>query len=119
MKSWIWAAILAVLVVICAVSAYFLMTPGSDASEAQILSSGQVIRTVDLSVDQQFTVSTENGGYNIITVRDGQIGVTDASCPDHYCMHRGFCDRGTAIVCLPNQMIIQFLDTQEVDGAVG
>ncbi len=75
-------------------------------------------QTVDLGVDQQLRI--ENGdGYNIGTVSGGKIAVTEASCPDHHCMNRGFCDRGTAIVCLPNRLVIEFVDGQEVDAAVG
>ena len=51
--------------------------------------------------------------------KDGKIAVTEASCPDHYCMKRGFCNSGTEIVCLPNRLVIQFLDAQEIDAAVG
>ena len=47
------------------------------------------------------------------------IAVTAATCPDHYCMHRGFCDRGTQIVCLPNRLVIRFLGEQNIDAVAG
>ena len=118
MKTKLWIAILGVILAVStAVSVIFLL-PGEWATHAQIISDGRVIRVVDLSVDQEFTV-TNGEGYNVITVKDGAIAVTEASCPDHYCMHRGFCSSGMQIVCLPNAMIIRFLGEQEVDGAVG
>ena len=106
------------LLAVCAVLSVWLLWP-SKATQAQIVSDGVVIATVDLHKDQQFTIQGYNGGENVVTVKDGKIAVTEASCPDHYCMQRGFCNGGTAIVCLPNRLVIEFLGAQEVDGAVG
>ncbi len=86
-----------------------------EARFARITSKGDVVKTVDLMIDQEFTVD----GKNTITVADGKIAVTWASCPDHYCMKRGFCGGGTDIVCLPNRLVISFLADQEVDAAIG
>ena len=82
---------------------------------AQITSKGEVVKTVDLFVDQEFTVDDKN----TVTVKDGRIAVTWADCPDHYCMKRGFCAGGTDIVCLPNRLVISFLGEQEIDAAIG
>ena len=117
MKTKYWIAILAAVLFLC-VCVSFLTLDGGDASRAKITSEGRLVRTVDLSVDQEFTVETGNG-YNIVTVKDGKIAVTEASCPDHYCMNRGFCSGGAQIVCLPNRLVIEFLGEQEVDGAAG
>ena len=118
-KSWIWITVLVCLLIVCMVSGYFLLSGNQEAQAAQIISDGKILRTVDLQTDQEFTVPSSNGGYNIITVQDGKIGVSEASCPDHYCMHRGFLSGGTDIVCLPNKLVIRFLGQQDVDSAVG
>ena len=119
MKTKYWIAILAVLLVLCLLSGFFLMGSGDDASRAEIVSEGKVLHTVDLATAATYKVTTEDGGYNVVTVKDGKIAVTEASCPDHYCMHRGFLSGGTDIVCLPNKLVIRFLGQQEVDSAVG
>ena len=119
MKSWMWAGILVVLLIVCGVFGVIFMAPGEQALWAEIVSDGEVVKTVDLRVDQEFTVETKNGGYNVVTVKDGKIAVTEASCPDHYCRDRGFCSGGVDIVCLPNKMVIRFLGEQEVDAALG
>ena len=108
---------MALLLVLC-LGLSLLTLGGKESSRASITSEGKRIRTVDLSVDQQFTVRTEDG-YNVVTVKDGKIAVTEASCPDHYCMARGFCAGGAQIVCLPNRLVIEFWGEQEIDGAVG
>ena len=114
MKTKYWIAVFAVLVLIFAGLSWWLMSPGV-AARAEIYVDGNLVRTVDLSVDQEFTVN----GHNTVTVSGGKIAVTWADCPDGYCMARGYCAGGMDIVCLPNQMVITFVGRQEVDAAVG
>ena len=117
MKTKYWIMALALLLAVC-VGLSFLTLGGEVSSRARITSNGKEVRTVDLSFDQQFTVETEDG-YNVVTVKDGRIAVTEASCPDHHCMARGFCNSGAQIVCLPNRLVIEFLGEAEIDGVVG
>ena len=114
MKTKYWLIALGLLAAVCLVLSLSLLNPHT-ASFAQIRSDGKLIKTVDLSIDQEFTVD----GHNTVTVQDGKIAVTWADCPDHYCMKRGFRDGGTDIVCLPNRLVISFLGDQEVDGVAG
>lgn len=118
MKTKYWIAILTVVLLGCVAASFALLSPGEDAVRAEIRSEGKVVRTVSLSVDQEFEITTATG-RNVVTVKDGKIAVTEADCPDHYCMDRGFCSGGTQIVCLPNRLVIHFLGEQEVDGIAG
>ena len=79
----------------------------------------ELVAQLRLSQDQTFTVTTPEGGENLIMVQDGSIAVTEASCPDHYCVRRGFCQGGREIVCLPNRLVIRFVTEGEVDGETG
>ena len=117
MKTKYYVAILALTVLLC-LGLTLLTMGGEEASRAKITSDGKLLRIVDLAIDQEFTVETTDG-YNVVTVRDGKIAVTEASCPDHYCMARGFCNNGAQIVCLPNRLVIEFLGKAEIDGIVG
>ena len=119
MKSKTWLGFLGAVLLVCLGLSLWLLRPGNTAGRARIESFGKTARTVDLRVDQEFTVTGENGGVNVITVRAGKIAVTQASCPDHYCMGRGFRGGGTDIVCLPNRLVIHFLQTQTVDAQAG
>ena len=118
MKTKFWIAVIAVIFVLCAAVSVALLLPGEAAARAEVWSDGELIATVDLGVDQTLTVESENG-TNTVTVSGGKIAVTEADCPDHYCMDRGFCDSGTPIVCLPNRLVIEFVGGEAVDGAVG
>ena len=119
MKTRCWIILLGILFFQSLLGSIFVLRPQPEAAQAQISSGGKVVKTVNLHENQQFTITSETGGINVITVEDGKIAVTDASCPDHYCMNRGFCASGTDIVCLPNKLVIHFLGTQTVDAAAG
>ena len=80
------------------------------AGTACIYSNGKLIRTIDLSTadEQTFTVESANGGYNVITVKDGSIGVTDADCPDKICVKtEPISDGIQPIVCMPHKLVIR------------
>ena len=119
MKTKYWILILALVLIVSAASGFYLMNTNQNAAFADIISDGETVKTVSLHMDQEFTVTAPNGGENTVTVKDGKIAVTEATCPDHYCMQRGFCGGGTQIVCLPNRLVIAFLAEQEIDGMVG
>ena len=118
MRSKIWMMVLAVVFIGCIALSIPLLLPGEAAERAQIWSDGELIATVELGKDQVLTVEGKNG-TNVVTISAGKIAVTEADCPDHYCMARGYCSSGAAIVCLPNKLVIEFVDGGSVDGAVG
>ena len=119
MKTKYWIILFALLLLVCTGLSMPMLLPGKAATQAEITSQGQILKTLDLRIDQEFTVSTPEGGQNTITVKGGKIAVTEANCPDHYCMNRGFCNSGTQIVCLPNRLVISFLDGETIDAVVG
>ena len=117
MKTKFWVLILGVVLCLCLGLSVWLLWPG-DAKSAEVYSDGQLLFTLDLRIDQEKTVHSEYG-TNVITVKDGKVAVTQADCPDHYCMDRGFCSGGVQIVCLPNRLVIRFAGEPEIDAAVG
>ena len=114
MKTKFWIILFGAVAAACILLSLPLLSR-EQARFAQITSKGEVVKTVDLMIDQEFTVD----GKNTVTVKDGKIAVTWADCPDHYCMKRGFCAGGTDIVCLPNRLVISFMGEQDVDAAIG
>ena len=117
MKTKSWAILLSVLLAVGLGLSLWLLRP-QQAAYAQVWSDGKLIHTLDLNVDRVVEVKNDSGS-NRIEIRDGQIAVTDADCPDHYCMDRGFCSGGVQIVCLPNKLVIRFLGATEIDGVAG
>ena len=118
MKTKYWAILLGSLLALCLGLSLWLFLPGADANWAELWSEGKLLDTVDLRIDQTKTVTSQYG-TNVITVKDGKIAVTDADCPDGYCMERGFCSSGAQIVCLPNRLVLHFVGQTDVDFVVG
>ena len=114
MKSRHWLVLIGGLLLVCLILSLGLLWPGQ-AAWAEIISDGTVIAVVDLRQDQQLRVTAPSGGENVVTVKEGKIAVTEASCPDHYCVRRGYCQGGREIVCLPNRLVIRFVMGTEVD----
>ena len=119
MKTRTWILLLALLLAASIGLSIPMLLPGEASTHAEILSQGDLIESVDLRIDREFTVTTEDGGRNVITVKDGKIAVTEANCPDHYCMQRGYCSSGSPIVCLPNRLTVRFAGEQTIDAIVG
>ena len=119
MKTKTWILLLSGVFLISLLGSFLVLRRQPDAALAEVSSGGKVVKTVNLRENQQFTITSKNGGKNVVTVQDGKIAVTDATCPDHYCMKRGFCASGTDIVCLPNKLVIHFIGAQTVDAAAG
>ncbi len=120
MKTKTWIILFAALMAVCLALSAWVMRPQRASRYVEITSQGQHVESLDLSRDGVYTVKLSDGNYNVLTVKDGKIAVTEATCPDHYCMNRGFLNSGTDIVCLPNRLVISFLgDMAVIDAAVG
>ena len=110
-----WILIFAALFIFCSLLGFFLLKPADTASQAEIYSNGLFLYRISLLQDQVLSIPASGGGFNQITVKGGKIAVTSASCPDHYCMHRGFCNSGAPIICLPNALEIRFVSSSGPD----
>lgn len=97
----------AVLAVSCLLFFFWRLVLSAPAARADVSVDGQTVLQLDLSEDRVLTVDGWNGGTNTITVKDGAVSVTEASCPDHVCIRTGAISRaGETIVCLPNRLVI-------------
>ena len=75
---------------------------------------GVVVEELDLSKDTEFVMKGYQGGTNTLVIEDGQVYITDATCPDKVCIHQGKINRsGEMVVCLPNLMIAKIVGEEE------
>lgn len=112
-------AVIAVGLVVCSLALIFRNI--SDKSKlAVIYIDGSVCEQIDLSdisICKKYTIKTEHG-FNIITIENGRIAVTDSDCPDKICVKTGFIsDSGIPIICAPHRLEIVIGDA-ETDGTV-
>jgi len=112
--------IIAVISIICIIK---MRSKKEDNLIANVYSDGKLIDSIDLNeVEEEYEIKVDapNGGYNIITVRKGEIAVTRSNCPDKTCVHTGFVkSHYTPIVCLPNHLKIEIVvdgKAKEIDG---
>lgn len=111
------------VITVTSISAIIYMYNSSDkGTYAYIYQNDKIVKTIDISnIDRPYRITMENddGGYNIIEVRQGSIGVVEASCPDELCMNMGFIDNSLMpVTCLPNHLVIKIIDEKpdELDG---
>ena len=88
---------------------------------AEIYQNGTLYESISLNTVTEpytFVVYGENGCENEVEVRPGSIGIISASCPDKVCVNQGFADDSLLpIVCLPNNVVIQVYEENEIEFA--
>lgn len=117
MKTKYWIIALSLLLTISIAFAFFFGQNNQPADTVQVFSEGKLLYALSLNEDQSVTVETQRGS-NTITVQNGKVAVTEADCPDGYCMARGYCSSGAQIVCLPHRLVLQFAQSG-LDGVSG
>lgn len=92
-------------------SIFFFAKKYNEMLTARIYQGGELISTIDLSAvteSYSFQIEAKNGGFNIIEVRPGSIGIQDADCPDKLCVNMGYsASTLLPIVCLPHELVIE------------
>lgn len=104
-------AVLAVILAASIATVIYMQNASETGNYAYIYQNDKLIKTIDLSQvkeSYQITIEAENGGKNVLEVRNGSIGVVEASCPDHLCMQMGFISNSLMpVTCLPNHLVIR------------
>ena len=81
-----------------------------DTSMVEILRDGEVLYRLDLEQEEDQILEIEyEGRTNTVEIKDHQIRMAEAECPDNTCVHMGWLDSAAPIVCLPNHLVIQFV----------
>ena len=111
--------VFALVILICIGIAILLNAIHSDSNLVTISVDGDIYEKVDLSKDREFLIKT-NHGTNKIQVLDGKISVIDATCPDKLCVRHGeLNNKFDAIVCLPNRVVIEYKNEEDIDALTG
>ena len=121
--------ILAVLLAAAALQLSFMMRDrrGGDGRSARSVSvrvAGEETGRYSLLEDREIVIDTEEG-HNLLTIRGGEATMTEADCPDGYCLaHHAISRPGEIIVCLPHRVVAEIIaestdGTEEPAGAEG
>ena len=87
----------------------------------EIIQDGNIMYTLDLDKSSDRLIEIEYQGHkNIIQIKDKQISIIEADCPDKTCVNMGILKSAfTPIVCLPNHLVIQYVnDDDEIDAII-
>jgi hypothetical protein len=69
-----------------------------------------------LSKNQEITLKTDAGGYNTLVIKNHQVEMEGASCPDQICVkHKAIYKNGETIICLPNEVFVEVESSEEKD----
>ena len=111
MKSWRWIVILSAAAAVGILLSVILPARQPAGNIVCIYSGGELIYRIDTSDPGnrgEYTVTLGDSLNTVVVDADG-IRVVSASCPDGLCIRQGYL-RTAPIVCLPNRLVIEWLN---------
>lgn len=101
------------LLLVCGTAVLVMRLVSSDGTKAVIYVNGTEYGSYPLENDAEIEVKTKYG-ENTVVIKDGEVFVKDASCPDKICEKTHSVSRGgESIVCLPNRMSVRIVSEKE------
>ena len=86
---------------------FILVNHGKTGDSVQIYLDGTIYKSYSLQETQDIIIDTEKG-HNTIRIEEGTVWMTEADCPDQYCISSGpVTKNGEVIVCLPHRLVIE------------
>ena len=73
----------------------------------RIQTDSETVKTLPLDADAEFEVFA-HGGKNTVVIKDGEVHVENADCPDKICeKHKPISAVGETIICLPHRLVVE------------
>ena len=98
-------------IVVIAVAVLFLVRKNqavSDPDQVIVYVNGVEKERFPLHEDRLVEIETEDGGTNLLQIKDGEAEIVEANCTDHICEKQGRISKnGDMIVCLPHGVLVQ------------
>ena len=112
MKQKIWLFVLCGILLLAGIVGSILVLQRPDTSQVEIVQDGTVLYSLDLDSEEDQVIEVEyNGQVNRIEIRDHQIHVLEADCPDQVCVrHSAISRNGESIICLPHEVVVSIED---------
>lgn len=118
-----WILLIGIMAVLSVAALLVMQLSKKDANMVLVKQNGAILYELSLQEDKEREIATEDGGYNLIVIKNGAVWISKASCPDQYCVHQApLSTTMGAIVCLPNQLSVEVIEkdgTQALDGVTG
>ena len=113
------ADLLLLAVALCAALLFvlYLFFAGREGSTVRVVCGGSLWGEYSLQEDREIALELENG-TNLLIIRDGQVWMEEADCPDRLCVRQGAVSRvGESIICLPHELVVT-VEGEETDGGL-
>ena len=92
----------------------FLPAFSKDGDKFKILVDGEVYGEYPLDKDNSYEVEIGGTVSNVVTVKDGQVYMSEADCPDKICVsHRPISKKNESIICLPNKVVVEVVTGED------
>lgn len=104
------------IVLIAAAAIFIMYRLKSEGSRVVITVDGKEYKNLDLKEDTELTIEGKDGTYNKVIIKDGEVSMTEANCPDKICVkHSKIHYNGETIVCLPHKVVVKIESKEESD----
>lgn len=99
--------LMVMIVIIGSLSGIYLSLGKTAGDEVEIKIDNRVYGTYRLDLDRTIVVKGSNG-KNIVTIKNGSVKMSSASCKNQVCVHHSPISKvGESIICLPNKVIVK------------
>ena len=90
--------------------ALFFLLPGTQKGNTAVVTiDGREYGRYDLTEDQTVIIENEHG-RNVILISNNTLQMTEADCPDKYCVSKGTISNvGETVVCLPHRLVAEII----------
>jgi len=89
-----------------------------DSNKALVYYKDEIIKEIDLSIDDKYTIQGENGNI-VIEVKNNMIRVIEENSKNNLCSKQGFISESyESIVCLPNKVVITISKDNNYDTTI-
>jgi len=99
--------LIAVLLIIGVISLAFINFTRQAGGQVLITVNGEVYKTLELNQDTTISIDTDEGYHNVVTIKDGEVSMSEANCPDKICVkHKSIKYDNESIICLPHKVVV-------------
>jgi len=115
----LWVGLCAVILTFGVIGSYIVIRESDDAW-IEIVQDGNMLYNFNLEQAENQIINIEyKGKTNVLEIKEHKIYVLEADCPDQICKDRGFLESSNLpVICLPNRLVIQFVQNKNDADAV-
>ena len=105
-----------IVIAACFLSFFLINRESEQGATAEVYIDGRLYASYPLDRNTKEKLPCDSG-YNILVIKDSYAYISDADCPDKYCVSQGkIHNSGSSLVCLPHRLVVEIkADNAEQD----